>query len=64
VNGILLRTAANVLPRQSVSSAISRSMRSDGFIGSLGLEFRSPFMRPQWRNKVDAGRPRCDGAWL
>src|ERR1700680_1241110 len=30
-----LRTPANVLPRQSVSSAIIRSIRSDGFIGSF-----------------------------
>src|SRR5260370_37582008 len=39
---MLLRMPANVLPRQSVSPAISRSIRSDGFIGSLCLEFRSP----------------------
>src|SRR5258708_12381133 len=39
---MLLRMLANVLPRQSVSPAISRSIRSDGFIGSLCLEFRSP----------------------
>src|SRR5438309_982413 len=32
---------ANVLPRQSVSSAISWSIRSDGFIGSSCLEFLS-----------------------
>src|SRR5216683_6941634 len=36
-----LADAANVLPRQSVSSAISWSIRSDGFIGSLCLEFLS-----------------------
>jgi hypothetical protein len=30
---------ANVLPRQSVSPAISSSIRSDGFIGFLCLEF-------------------------
>jgi hypothetical protein len=40
---ILLRMLASVLPRQSVSPAISRSIRSDGFIGSLGLEFWSRF---------------------
>src|SRR5260221_4405018 len=39
---MLLRMLANVLPRQSVSPAISWSIRSDGFIGSLCLEFRSP----------------------
>src|ERR1700720_1399032 len=32
---MLLRMLANVLPRQSVSSAISWSIRSDGFIGSF-----------------------------
>src|ERR1700681_3656330 len=32
---ILLRMLANVLPRQSVSFAISWSIRSDGFIGSF-----------------------------
>src|SRR5215471_8285122 len=31
---MLLRTLANVLPRQSVSVVISWSIRSDGFIGS------------------------------
>src|ERR1700691_3145468 len=40
---ILLRTLASVLPRQSVSPAISWSMRSDGVIESLCLEFRSRF---------------------
>src|SRR5438105_15265522 len=43
---MVLRMLANVLPRQSVSSAISLSMRSDGFIGSLCLELWSRFMRP------------------
>src|SRR5438876_3948727 len=38
---MLLRMLANVLPRQSVSSAISWSIRSDGFIRSLCLEFLS-----------------------
>src|SRR5579872_2771561 len=36
---MLLRMLASVLPRQSVSFAISWSIRSDGFIGSLCLEF-------------------------
>src|SRR5215475_1889011 len=36
---MLLRMLVNVLPRQSVSPAISRSMRSDGFIGPSCLEF-------------------------
>ena len=36
---MLLRTLAKVLPRQSVSSAISRSICSDGFIGSPRFEF-------------------------
>src|SRR5258708_8624169 len=44
---MLLRMPASVLPRQSVSFAISRSILSDGFIGSLCLEFWSRFMRPQ-----------------
>src|SRR6266704_6998402 len=34
---MLFRMLANVLPRQSVSSAISWLIRSDGFIGSLCL---------------------------
>src|SRR5260221_3642121 len=36
---MLLRTLASVLPRQSVSPAITWSIRSDGFIGSLCLPF-------------------------
>src|SRR5882762_2001834 len=40
---MLLRILASILPRQSVSPAISWSMRSDGFIGSLGLQFLSSF---------------------
>src|SRR5258706_13906923 len=40
---MLLRMLASVLPRQSVSSAISWSIRSDGFIGSLCLQFLSRF---------------------
>src|SRR6266853_6932388 len=38
---MLLRMLATVLPRQSVSSAISWSIRSDGFIGICCLEFLS-----------------------
>src|SRR6201988_5433177 len=38
-----LRTLASVLPRQSVSPSISWSIRSDGFIGSLCLQFLSRF---------------------
>jgi hypothetical protein len=34
---------ASVLPRQSVSPAISWSIRSDGFIGSVCLQFLSRF---------------------
>src|SRR5664279_3206219 len=44
---MFLRRLANVLSRQSVSFAISWSMRSDGFIGSRCPEFRSRLMRPQ-----------------
>src|SRR5882672_983326 len=44
---MLLRMPASILPRQSVSFAISRSILSDGFIGSLCLEFWSRFVRPQ-----------------
>src|SRR6266481_4928123 len=35
---MFLRTLASVFPRQSVSPAISWSIRSDGFIGSLRLQ--------------------------
>jgi hypothetical protein len=38
-----LADAGERLPRQSVSSAISSSIRSDGFIGSLCLLFLSRF---------------------
>ena len=38
-----LRMLANVLPRQSVRSAISWSIRCDGFIGSLCLQLLSRF---------------------
>src|ERR1700719_1315438 len=40
---ILLRMLANVLPRQSVRSAISWSIRCDGFIGTLCLQLLSRF---------------------
>src|ERR1700719_4945685 len=40
---MVLRTLASVFPRQSVSPAISWSIRSDGFIGSLRLQFLSGF---------------------
>jgi hypothetical protein len=40
---MVLRMLANVLPRQSLSSAISWSICSDEFIGSLYLEFLSRF---------------------
>src|SRR5258708_39418488 len=45
---MLFRMLANVLPRQSVSSAISWSIRSDGFIGlSCGLKLFEPII-PKW----------------
>ena len=49
-----MRTPANVLPRQSVSSAISLSMRSDQFIGSLSLEFRGSVSRDNDSNAARA----------
>src|SRR5437016_14008248 len=48
---MLLRMLANVLPRQSVSSASSWSIRSDGFIGSLCLESIYPRQYPLQRRK-------------
>src|SRR5450755_387270 len=48
---MVLRTLASVLPRQSVSAAISWSIRSDGFIGSLYLDFLSRFHSRSLRNK-------------
>src|SRR5580700_9336752 len=47
---MLLRMLASVLPRQSVSPSISWSIRSDGFIGSLSLQFLSRLGR-SLRNK-------------
>src|SRR5258708_37226958 len=40
---MIWRMLASVLPRQSVSPAISWSIRSDGFIGSLCLRILVPF---------------------
>src|SRR2546430_2168321 len=40
---MFLRMPASVLPRQSVSPAISWSIRSDGFIGFLPLQFLPHF---------------------
>src|SRR5713226_4736090 len=40
---MVLRTLASVFPRQSVSPRISWSIRSDGFIGSLSLQFLCRF---------------------
>src|ERR1700735_4053895 len=40
---MILRMLASVLPRQSVSPAISWSIRSDGFMGSLCLRILVPF---------------------
>src|SRR5215469_11476661 len=40
---MVLRMPASVLPRQSVSPAISSSIRCDGFIGSLCLQILVPF---------------------
>src|SRR5258708_3208230 len=45
---MLFRMLASVLPRQSVSFAISSSIRSDGFIGSLRLQFLSRFHARGW----------------
>src|SRR6202049_4033354 len=47
---MLLRTLANVLPRQSVISAISWSIRSDGFSGSLflGINLSAPITFRSW----------------
>src|SRR5882757_2150589 len=43
VSRMFLQMLATVLPRQSVSVAISSSIRSDGFIGSSYLDFLSSF---------------------
>src|SRR5262249_36010081 len=49
-----LADAGERLPRQSVSSAISRSIRSDGSIGSLCLEVR--FREPRNRDTSPQAR--------
>src|SRR5215831_1376413 len=51
---MLLRMLANVLPRQSVSSAISSLIRSDGFIRSLCLELVS-YLKSRLTGSVEAG---------
>src|SRR6266487_2001484 len=52
-----LRMLASVLPRQSVSSAISSSIRSDGFIGSLCLQFLSRFHSLRKKSSKDMAFP-------
>src|SRR4029077_534141 len=54
---MLLRMLASVLPRQSVSPAISWSMRSDGFIGSLCLQFLSRFHSLRKKSSNDVAFP-------
>src|SRR6267378_3712410 len=54
---MLLRILANVLPRQSVSPAISWSIRSDGFIGSLYLQFLSRFHSFRKKSSNDMAFP-------
>src|SRR6266481_3912607 len=54
---MLLRMLANVLPRQSVSPAISWSIRSDGFIGSLYLQFLSRFHSFRKKSSNDMAFP-------
>src|SRR6266849_1326407 len=54
---MVLRMLANVLPRQSVSPAISWSMRSDGFIGSLCLQFLSRFHSLRKKSSKDMAFP-------
>src|SRR5437588_5954099 len=54
---MLLRMLASVLPRQSVSPAISWSMRSDGFIGSLCLQFLSRFHSLRKKSSKDMAFP-------
>src|SRR5882757_6920655 len=55
-----LGTLASILPRQSVSPAISWSIRSDGFIGSLCLQFLSRFhsLREKPSNDVAFPHPQ------
>src|SRR5437899_835491 len=54
---MVLRTPASVLPRQSVSPAISWSIRSDGFIGSLYLQFLSRFHSLRKKSSNDMAFP-------
>src|SRR6267154_5715551 len=54
---MVLRTLASVLPRQSVSPAISWSIRSDGFIGSLCLQFLSRFHSLRKKSSNDMAFP-------
>src|SRR6266487_2497928 len=54
---MLLRMLASLLPRQSVSSAISSSIRSDGFIGSLCLQFLSRFHSLRKKSSKDMAFP-------
>src|SRR5208283_604055 len=56
----ILRTLASVFPRQSVSPAISWSIRSDGFIGSSRLQFLFRFhsLRKKSLNEVAFPHPQ------
>src|ERR1700676_4182164 len=54
---MLLRMLASVLPRQSVSPAISWSIRSDGFIGSLCLQFLARFHALRKKSSNDVAFP-------
>src|SRR4029077_19031033 len=53
-----LRTLASVFPRQSVSPAISLSIRSDGFIGSLSLQFLCCFRSLRKKSSKDMAFPQ------
>src|SRR6266852_1952218 len=54
------RTLASLFPRQSVSPAISWSIRSDAFIGSLSLQFLCRFrsLRKKSSNNVAFPHPQ------
>src|SRR4029077_11197134 len=54
---MVLRTLASVFPRQSVSPAISWAMRSDGFIGSLCLQFLPRFHSLRKKSSNDVAFP-------
>src|SRR5580704_3918061 len=60
---MLLRMPASVLPRQSVSPAIRRSIRSDGFIGSLCLQFSSRFHASSFIGRQFRNKPSNDMAF-